>query len=183
MGSLSIQKGKRAERQVAGLLNVVVERVCSKLGVDFQKLKRNLAQTQQGGFDLEGVDWIAIEIKHHAKPALNSWWAQCLAQAGPTSLQGSALQGGHTSPQGGSTLHYKGVGGLYRREPVLIWKTNGGQWQVRMFGRLEIEPGRRLRVVTNISMDDFLAWFERRLEVEITSSLSAATGGDKGLFD
>jgi hypothetical protein len=52
-----------------------------------------------------------------------------------------------------------------------------------MFGRLEIEPGRRLRVVTDISMDDFLAWFERRMEVEIKNALSSAIGGDKGLFD
>lgn len=183
MGSLSIQKGKRAERQVAGLLNVVVERVCSKLGVDIQRLKRNLSQTQQGGFDLEGLDWIAIEIKHHAKPQMNSWWQQTLQQAGPKPLDtttGASETPLHpTSLQGGSGHHYKGVGGLYRREPVLIWKTNGGQWQVRMFGRLEIEPGRRLRVVTNISMDDFLAWFERRVEVEIKSDL----GGAIGLFD
>jgi hypothetical protein len=183
-------KGQRAERDVANRLNVVVERVCLRLGVDFQKLKRNLAQTQQGGFDLEGVDWIAIEVKHQAKPLMNSWWEQTLRQAGPKP-QDTATGVLHTSPQGGSPTslqggaghHYRGVGGLYRREPVLIWKITGGQWRVRMFGRLEIEPGRRLRVVTDISMDDFLAWFERRLEVEIKNALSGAIGGDKGLFD
>lgn len=188
MGSLSIQKGKRAERQIAALLTPVVQRVAIKLGVAPYKVTRNLAQAQKGGFDLDcGGDWAAIEVKHHAElRGLPGWWAQCLQQAGPrdTSLQGSALQGGSdTTLQGGSRLHYRGANGAYLREPILIYKANGGRWKVRMFGRLEIEPGRRLRVPVDISMDDFLAWFERRLEVELKSALSEDKGGDAGLFD
>lgn len=163
MGSLSIQKGKRAERQIATLLNVEIDRVCSNLGVDTTKLKRNLAQTQQGGFDLEGLDWIAIEIKHHAKAQMSSWWDQTLRQAEPI----YSLVGNGTTRTG-----------AYRREPVLIWKLNGQKWNVRMFGRLEIEPGRRIRVPVDVSWESFVAWFTRRLEVEIKRSLASTLGGD-----
>lgn len=151
MGSLSIQKGKRAERSVASELNPILDRVCGRLGVDPVALKRNLSQTQRGGFDLEGLDWIAIEIKHHKQVSLGSWWAQCCQQAG-------CETDGHP------------IVGRIHREPVLIWKQHGGKWNVRMLVRLEIEPGRRLRVVGDISWQAFLWWFERRAEVELKKS-------------
>ncbi len=60
-GRFSIQKGKRGERDVAKLLNPILERVCSNHEIPAWKLARNLTQTQKGGFDLDGLDWIAIE--------------------------------------------------------------------------------------------------------------------------
>jgi len=136
-----------------------------RLGCDPVKLKRNLAQTQQGGFDLEGLPWIAIEIKHHKQVSLGSWWAQCCQQAG--------------TDQGGGPI----VGRVVR-EPVLIWKQHGGKWNVRMLGRLEIEAGRRLRVVVDVSWEAFLAWFEKRAEVELKKMLSSDPFlVDGGLFD
>lgn len=148
MGSLSIQKGKRAERSIASALNPILERLVASIGCDPVKLKRNLAQTQSGGFDLEGLPWIAVEIKHHKQVSLGSWWEQTLRQA------------------------------TNDREPVLIWKQHGGQWRVRMFGRLEIEPGRRLKAVVDISWDAFVIWFEKRAEVELKKAVA-----EIGLFD
>lgn len=165
MGSLSIQKGKRAERAIASALNPILERLVISLGCDPVKLKRNLAQTQIGGHDLEGLDWIAIEIKHHKQVSLGSWWAQCCQQAG--------------CDQGGAPI----VGRTYR-EPVLIWKQHGGKWNVRMLGRLEIVPGRRLRVVVDVSWDAFLVWFEKRAEVELKKKIDDCSfSSDGGLFD
>lgn len=165
MGSLSIQKGKRAERNIASALNPILERLVAGIGCDPVKLKRNLAQTQQGGFDLEGLPWIAIEIKHHKAVSLGSWWAQCCQQAG--------------CDTGGAPI----VGRTYR-EPVLIWKQHGGKWNVRMLGRLEIEKGRRLRVVVDVSWDAFLVWFEKRAEVELRKAVDATLAVDTGgLFD
>lgn len=164
MGSLSIQKGKRAERTVASALNPILERLVASLGCDPVKLKRNLAQTQQGGFDLEGLPWIAIEIKHHKQVSLGSWWTQTLRQAG-RDLAGNPIVG------------------MSVREPVLIWKQHGGKWNVRMFGRLEIEPGRRLRTAADISWEAFLVWFEKRAEVELKKAEAATLGvADPGLF-
>ena len=147
MGSLSIQKGKRAERAVASMLNPIVERVCLEQGVDPLRLCRNLRQSQQGGYDLDGLDWIAIEIKHHKVVALGSWWVQTLRQAG-------------------RDLAAQPIVGMVTREPVLIWKQHGGKWNVRMLGLLEIETGRRLRTAVDISWDAFVVWFEKRCEVE-----------------
>lgn len=146
MGSLSVQKGKRAERSVALLLNEMLTRLCTKHQIEPLKLARNLKQTQCGGFDLDGLDWIAIEIKHHKVVALDSWWIQCCGQA--------------TSD----------------REPVLIWKQHGGKWRVRMFGRLELTPLRKLRVPVDISWDSFAAWFERRAEIEIEKAAGEVIG-------
>ena len=149
---------------MAKLLNAIVVRVCAAVGVEPTKLSRNLKQTQIGGFDLDGIDWIAIEIKHHKQVSLGAWWMQCCRQAGPQPA------------------------GTFAREPVLIWKQHGGKWNVRMFSRIRINPGsdvlaegdtrppsvvkaRWLRVVSDVSMADFLVWFEKRLEVEIRNAL------------
>lgn len=162
MGSLSIQKGKRAERDVASRLNPILSAVCISCGVDEQRLARNLKQTQIGGHDLDGLDWLAIEIKHHKAVSLPAWWRQTCGQAGCDELG---------TPIPGRT----------HREPVLIWKQHGGKWNVRMLGRLEIEPGRRLRAVVDISWDAFLVWFEKRCEVEIRKELCVLE--EPGLFE
>lgn len=158
MGSLSIQKGKRAERAVASILNPILERVCQEEGVDPIKLQRNLVQTQQGGHDLVGVDWLAIEIKHHKQVSLPAWWRQTCGQAG--------------CDETGTPIPNR----IYR-EPVLIWKQHGGKWNVRMLVRLEIEPGSRLRTWGDVSMDVFLQWFEAR------ARLQCVKAAQDGLFD
>lgn len=162
MGSLSIQKGKRAERAVASELNPILARLVLQAGCDPVALRRNLAQTQSGGFDLEGLPWIAIEIKHHKVVSLPAWWRQTCHQAGTD--EGGAPIVGRTS-----------------REPVLIWKQHGGKWNVRMIGRLEIESGRRLRTVVDVSFDAFLVWFEKRAEVELRKA--ACVLEEPGLFE
>lgn len=162
MGSLSIQKGKRAERSVAGILNPILEQVVANLGCDPVRLKRNLAQTQQGGFDLEGLPWLAIEIKHHKTVALPSWWRQ-------------------TCQQAGCDEHGQPIVGRTYREPVLIWKQHGGKWNVRMLVRLEIEKGRRLVTAGDVSLDVFLIWFERRATLELQRTLSVLE--EPGLFE
>jgi hypothetical protein len=135
------------------MLNPILVRLAESIQCDPVKLKRNLAQTQSGGFDLEGLPWIAIEIKHHQQVSLGSWWDQTLRQA------------------------------TNDREPVLIWKKHGGKWAVRMYGRLTVEPGRRLKVVVDISIAAFLVWFEKRAEVELRKAEAATLGvADPGLF-
>jgi hypothetical protein len=142
-GALSINKGKRAERAVANLLNPIIERVCQREGVDVQKLQRNLKQVQQGGFDLDGLDWIAIEIKHHKQTSLGSWWAQTLRQA------------------------------TGDRIPVLIWKPHGGQWRVRMRGQMPLTSGQSVRCVIDMDdLNSFLVWFELELTHQIRGAIA-----------
>lgn len=152
MGSLSIQKGKRAERAVASVLNPILDACVQRVGCDPVALKRNLSQTQQGGYDLEGLPWIAIEIKHHKAVALPAWWRQTCHQAGTDE---------HGAPLVGRTV----------REPVLIWKQHGGKWNVRMIVRLQVEPGRRIVTAGDVAWDVFLQWFEKRSETELRKQL------------
>lgn len=158
MGKInSRSKGQRGERAVCDLLNSAVIRVGQDLGMKLPVFSRNLVQSRNGGHDLVGHDWIAIEVKWYAeiKSHLPGWWAQTLRQAEAVNA-----------------------------EPVLIYKANGSRWFVRMWARLEIEPGRRLRVTADISMDDFIVWFEKRLELEAKKMIaSGAFPVAGGLFD
>ena len=171
MGSLSIQKGKRAERTVAGILNPVIIERCVAVGIEPFKLLRNLKQTQSGGFDLDGLDWLAIEVKHHKTPAIKSWWDQTCEQAQRANEENRDL----ILDADGNYIAAPGTHAMVR-EPVLIYKIHGGKWQVMLFVRCEIEPGRRLKIAGTISMDDFLIWFEKRLDVELKRR------ADLGLF-
>lgn len=152
-------KGQRAERAVATALNPILGDVCIRAGIPPLKLHRNLVQTRSGGFDLDGLDWIAIEIKHHQeiKSKINGWWQQTLRQAGPVEDSNGVVK--------------------YTREPVLIYKANGSRWHVRMFVRAEIAPGKRLRIPADIAWEDFLVWFEMRAMVEARKIQDFTTGG------
>lgn len=165
MGSLSIQKGKRAERQIASALNIVLERVALDLGVEPARLSRNLSQTQIGGFDLHGLDWAAIEIKHHKQVSLGAWWAQTCRQAG-CDLTGAPLVG------------------MSVREPVLLWKQHGGKWNARLAVHCEAGRGCHTRCVVNMDWETFLNWFELRVEVELRKATADAfsSGQEAGLF-
>jgi len=43
---------------------------------------RNLDQTRDGGYDIVGLDGVALEIKRAKKPLLAKWWEQAVRQAG-----------------------------------------------------------------------------------------------------
>ena len=51
------------------------------------KLERNLDQWRSGGYDLEGLDGWAIEVKRAKKPLLNQWWQQTCEQAAKNQLK------------------------------------------------------------------------------------------------
>lgn len=67
----SRNKGKRAEQEIVNLLK--------DAGFD---VSRNLDQTRDGGYDILGIDDIALEVKRAKKPLVNKWWEQTVKQAG-----------------------------------------------------------------------------------------------------
>ena len=71
MSRASRQKGQRGEREVCKLL-------ADKLGGEY---KRNLMQTQDGGYDVLGLDGYAIEVKFQEKFQIEKWWKQTVEQA------------------------------------------------------------------------------------------------------
>jgi len=71
LGKASRQKGQRGEREVCKLL-------AEKLGGEY---KRNLMQTQDGGYDVLGLHGYAIEVKFQEKFQIEKWWKQTVEQA------------------------------------------------------------------------------------------------------
>ena len=62
----SRNKGSAAEREVGKI-------IYDLLGI---KVERNLDQWRSGGYDLVGLDKVALEVKRAKKPLLNAWWKQ-----------------------------------------------------------------------------------------------------------
>lgn len=91
-------KGQEGEREMIRLLS----EVC---GSEVE-LKRNLNQTREGGHDIVGMDWLAIEVKRQETLNIEDWWRQTLTQAGA------------------------------ERIPVLVYRQNRKQWHVVMWGRV-----------------------------------------------
>lgn len=98
MGKLSRTKGAVGEREFCKLLFAELERN----GVDSQ-LSRNLKQTRDGGYDIDGLDQFAIEIKRAKKSEVRAWWTQCVLQSYESD-----------------------------RTPVLAYRLDRHQWRVRM---------------------------------------------------
>ena len=130
MGNMSRDKGQRGERAVAKLLQPVIDKV--KHDGDIQ-IVRNLDQTRDGGYDLKGVPWLAMEVKWQETLCVNTWWKQTIRQADDDQV------------------------------PVLIYKQNRKSWKVLMMGYVEIADGKRIKTRVQISLEAFLIWFEQKL--------------------
>jgi Holliday junction resolvase len=96
-------KGHDAEREIVKLLTPMVEMVLGE-----SNLRRNLQQSRQGGHDICGLDYLAIEVKRCETLEVEKWWRQTLRQA-------------------------EMAGGLL---PILMYRQNRGKWNVLMFGRI-----------------------------------------------
>lgn len=71
MGAMQRNKGRRAEQTVVNMLKAE----------GFDAAKRNLMQTGNGGYDITGLEPLAIEVKDHKKLNLFQWWQQTTTNA------------------------------------------------------------------------------------------------------
>lgn len=81
-GMKSKNKGRIGEREIINLLQPIVDeqyKLYSSLQIPL--LERNLNQSNKGGYDIIGLDWIALEIKRQETLQLKQWWAQTIQQA------------------------------------------------------------------------------------------------------
>ena len=142
MSRMGLMKGKRGEREVIKLMQPVLEEVYSMVGrVDeVPKLKRNLMQSAEGGFDIVGLEWLALEVKFHETEQMTGWWEQCKRQAG------------------------------CGQEPVLIHRKSRVAWRVRMFGNLPLPSGQKVKCPVDITVDSFLIYLRHRLLQELSYS-------------
>lgn len=120
-GRKSRNKGKTGEREVIAMLQPVVNQIYPLFDEDPPRLQRNTLQSDGGGSDIHGLEWMALEVKYHKDEAINTWWAQTVRQAGK------------------------------RRVPILFYRTNGRKWKVVMFGLLGTpSAGRTCRVTVDV---------------------------------
>lgn len=149
-------KGQRGEREVVGMLQIIVDRVITDInreidleisqGVtvrvekrpDPHQILRNQLQSAVGGSDLVGIDWLAPEIKYQETENLRSWWDQTVRQT--------------KSGQIG----------------VLIHRANNQKWRVRMVGKLALDDGRHVTCPVDITIDAFLLWFEHEFRIRLS---------------
>lgn len=75
-------KGQTGEREAAVLIGEWAKPVTEAVGCNPVAMTRNLAQSREGGYDLVGLDWLALEVKRHETLQLTQWWAQTLRQTG-----------------------------------------------------------------------------------------------------
>ena len=115
-------KGASAEREVIKILQPIVDDVRTVLGLETVKLQRNALQSDSGGYDIVGIDWLALEVKRCETLSINAWWAQTVRQTG------------------------KGQTG------VLIYRQSRQKWKVMLNGVLpSANQGLAVRVTVDIS--------------------------------
>lgn len=147
-GTMSRDKGKRAEREVIALLQPVVTEMFERYEQDAPKLQRNTLQSDGGGFDIVGLRWMALEVKHQESIQVAKWWCQSLQQA----------------QRAGPNV-----------EPVLFYRKNNVKFRVVINpGVLVYRTNNVLSIPVDISVDDFLTYFSLRLESELLREIEAS---------
>ena len=76
-------KGASGEREAISVLQPIVTTIYTGYGLEPPVLERNLEQTRGGGYDINGLPWLALEIKRVEVLALDKWWRQTTKQAAP----------------------------------------------------------------------------------------------------
>ena len=97
-------KGQRAERKAIELLQPVVNKIFIEHGKQPPALERNLMQSMKGGYDIVGLEWLALEVKHHETLHVADWWNQACRQSKENQI------------------------------PVLLYKQNRVVWRVVLYG-------------------------------------------------
>lgn len=103
-GRSSQLKGKTGEREVIVMLQPIVTQVYEAFDLDVPQLQRNSLQSDGGGCDIAGLEWLALEVKRCETLQVLTWWRQAVEQAGKT------------------------------KTPVLMYRQNSGKWKVMLFG-------------------------------------------------
>lgn len=140
MGSFAKQKGKRGEREAVKFLQPHIDDVYKAAGItddNIPKLFRNQNQSFEGGYDIDGLSWLALEIKRQETLCINQWWDQTISQASQ---------------------------GQY---PVLMFKQNRQKWRFMTYGAIHVGGNKMHIARVELSQDDFITWFKLRLEEEL----------------
>lgn len=118
-------KGQRGEREAIKWLQPIVDEV---MGEGVISLERNLDQWRAGGFDVVGLEWMALEIKRRESFNLNQWWVQTVKQAGTDQV------------------------------PVLLHRRNHQPWRARVLAPVVTGQWQCPPLVLDMEADQFETW-------------------------
>jgi hypothetical protein len=110
--------------------------VTEAAGLPPVELTRNLTQTREGGYDVVGLDWLALEVKRHENLQVSQWWKQTLRQARPDQV------------------------------PMLMYRQNRTPWRFRVLGTTaHYSPcgqfsGTTDRLTLDLSSEEAKRWFQ-----------------------
>lgn len=154
MSKMSRDKGKRGERAVIDWLQPILDEIYEDRGLPKVLLQRNTIQSDRGGSDLAGLDWLAAEVKNvegDSPSLLADWWTQCYDQATEWSKPGKILT------------------------PVLFYKRNNRPFRIRMpgFASAHHQDEAYAYCVVDISMEAFEVYFRKRVVLELEKDLAA----------
>ncbi|QIW90734.1 UNVERIFIED_ORG: hypothetical protein GCAPEGMB_00415 [Vibrio phage V07] len=131
-----VNKGKEGEREFIKFLQPMVDEVYEKLGLEPVKLFRNQNQSALGGYDIDGIPWLAIEIKRQEQLSINTWWNQVLKATGEHQV------------------------------PLLAFRQNRKQWRFMVWSHIHTGGSGYVQVRSELNKEDFERWFKARLAYE-----------------
>ena len=132
-------KGQRGEREIVKFLQSIANDVYPEFGIDPPLIERNQNQTNQGGYDIIGLDEIiAPEVKLCQTFQLEKWWQQAVRQAN-------------------------------NNEPVLFYRRNRHPWRVRLVEIVRVGGSQALPMLIDISLEDFECWLTIKIVQSLKS--------------
>lgn len=136
-GAFANSKGKRGEREAVKALQPTIDKVYESYGMEPPKLFRNQNQSADGGYDIAGLEWMALEIKRCETLSIPKWWRQCTSQ-------GSSDQ-----------------------VPILMYRQNSKKWNIIMYGYMEVCKGARIKARIQVDLPTFLIYMESKIRASI----------------
>lgn len=140
-----VNKGKQGERDAIKFLQPIVDRVYSELQQVAPQLFRNQNQSALGGYDIDGLPWLALEIKRQEQLNLNAWWNQVLKACG------------------------------HSQTPVVMFRQNRKQWRFLTWGYLHTGGSGHMRARVELTKEDFLQWFYNKCQYEAVKACEGIT--------
>lgn len=128
-----LNKGKAAEREAVKYLQPLVNEVYQSLDMDPPELLRNQLQSAVGGYDIIGLDWLALEIKRQETLQINKWWEQVNRAAAPDQV------------------------------PVVMFRQNRQKWRFILNTWIHTGGSGHMKVRCEINEVDFKEWFKKTL--------------------
>lgn len=146
MGANPRTKGQSGEREVAKIMNDIVDEVRAEKGLPLldvidKPFQRNQNQSAVGGDDLTNPYRLSIEVKRQEALSINSWWKQCVT----------------------SSERFDNIA-------ILIFKQNRKKWRVWMWGNLPMQPVTATSYKAlehqkvEVDLDTFKEWFRAYLQ-------------------